>query len=266
MSVPARRRRGPALSATTGSRTDPWRSCLDAVTGIRSVHAGPDEPPVVLVHGIGAAGPVVAPLGEVLAARFGVAVPDLPGFGRSPGGHRGTDPTSLAGALADWCDALEVEQAPFVGVSAGCQVLLHLAVERPDLVDRLVLVGPTVDHRSRNVPSQLLRLALDALLERPSLWLVQLRGIRQLGVRRLRQAAAALIEDRPEQLLAQVTCPVLVVRGGWDPLVPARWARTAARLAPRGRAVTVPRAPHALVHSRPRQLARVVVPFLTAQP
>jgi 2-hydroxy-6-oxonona-2,4-dienedioate hydrolase len=246
------------------------RTWIDATTDVHSWHLGVDGAlPVVLVHGIGAAGEVVAPLAVELEARFAVSVPDLPGFGRSGSGRHAPDSASLASALARWCELAGLGRAAFVGVSAGCQVLLHLAVDRPELVERLVLQGPTVDRSTRNTASQLLRLGLDAVLERPSLWFVQLRGVRRLGMRRLRGTAAALIEDRPEQLLPRTRCPVLVVRGGWDPLAPARWTSRVAQLAPQGRHATIPRAPHALVYSRPRQLARVLVPFLAegeAQP
>jgi pimeloyl-ACP methyl ester carboxylesterase len=218
---------------------------------------------VVLLHGIGAGAEVVAPIAAELAGRFAVVAPDLPGFGLSSGRPDTADPGSLAAALARWVEVRDLGPAAFLGVSAGCQVLVRLAVLAPHLVDRLVLQGPTVARQDRRAPSQLARLALDAVLEHPALWGVQVRGVVRLGPRRLVRVADALLQDRPEAVLPEVGCPVLVVRGGWDPLVPARWAEQVAGLAPRGRLAVVPRAPHALVYSRPEELARVAVPFLT---
>jgi pimeloyl-ACP methyl ester carboxylesterase len=259
---PPRGRRRAGRRRWREARTSITR--LDEATAIHAGHLGAvDAPRVVLLHGIGAGAEVVAPIAAALADRCAVVAPDLPGFGRSTGHPDATDPRSLAAALARWVEARQLGPAAFLGVSAGCQVLTRLAVTAPHLVDRLVLQGPTVARGARAAPSQLARLALDAVLEHPGLWFVQARGVVRLGLRRLVRVADDLLDDRPESVLPRIGCPVLVVRGGWDPLVPASWSEQVARLAPHGRLAVVPRAPHALVYSRPRQLARVTVPFLT---
>jgi 2-succinyl-6-hydroxy-2,4-cyclohexadiene-1-carboxylate synthase len=61
---------------------------------------------------------------------------DLPGHGGSSGVRAGLSET--AGLVADTCGP-----ADYVGYSLGGRVLLHLALSRPDVVRRAVLIGAT---------------------------------------------------------------------------------------------------------------------------
>lgn len=226
-----------------------------------------DGPPVVAVHGLGAASDALVPIATELAAHFAVHLPDLPGFGRSRDDRDDRGPAELADALATWARAVDLPPAAFLANSAGCQVVLHLAVRHPGTVDRLVLQGPTIDAHARTRGAQLLRLGLDGLLEHPTLGRVQARGVRQAGFRRLRRCLDRFLADEPEALMRQVRASLLVVRGTRDPLVPQRWAQRLTGLARDARLTVVPGGPHALVYSRPRELAAVVIPFLhAAQP
>jgi len=63
---------------------------------------------------------------------------DLPGFGNSP---LDTNPVSLRGAVRDAMDAEGIDRAAVVGVSLGGNTALELALESPELVSALVLVG-----------------------------------------------------------------------------------------------------------------------------
>ena len=75
---------------------------------------------------------------EPFAERHSVIRFDLPGFGRSefPDG-----PFSTRALITDLLGLLEVERTAVVGCSIGGQVALDFTLERPDLVDRLVLVA-----------------------------------------------------------------------------------------------------------------------------
>lgn len=221
--------------------------------------------PVVIVHGLGAASDAERPIAAELADRFSVHVPDLPGFGLSPTDGVGASPAALADALAGWLEACDIPRAAFLGNSAGCQVILHLAAKHPHRVSRLVLHGPTPDRWARRTSQQALRLVVDGLFEHPQLLAVQLRGVRQAGLRRLRDSVRAALADRSEDTVTRVGHPVLVVRGGRDPVVSDRFARLIAVRARRGRHVTLPGGSHAMVFSYPRQLARAITPFLAGE-
>ena len=222
-------------------------------------------PPVVVVHGFGAGSEAELPVAAELAERFRVHVPDLPGFGLSPADGLAADPATLADALAGWLEACEIPRAACLGNSAGCQVILHLAARHPDRVSRLVLHGPTPDRWARTVLEQAVRLGLDVLFEHPQLVAVQVRGVRQAGFRRLRDALRGILADRPEDTITRLCHPVLVVRGRRDPVVSDRFARLLAARARRGRHITLPGGSHAMVFSYPRQLARAITPFLAGE-
>jgi 2-hydroxy-6-oxonona-2,4-dienedioate hydrolase len=163
-------------------------------------------------------------------------------------------PASIA-ALADGLGAHFTRRSVVVAHSLGCQVATVLAVRRPELVERLVLIGPTVDPHARSVVRQALRLALDAWYEPPSLVATVVREyVRHGGVRQGRYA----VSDRIEERLPLVAAPTVVVRGANDPVCPAAWARTAADLLPAGRLVTIAGAAHAAHASHPREVAEIV--------
>jgi 2-hydroxy-6-oxo-octa-2,4-dienoate hydrolase len=112
--------------------------------GVRTnyLQAG-DGAPVVLVHG---SGPGVTAYANWrltipgLAERFRVLAPDMAGFGLSdkPGGY---GMTLWTGQLVAFLDALGVERASLVGNSFGGALAIRVAVEHPDRVHRLVLMG-----------------------------------------------------------------------------------------------------------------------------
>jgi alpha-beta hydrolase superfamily lysophospholipase len=60
------------------------------------------------------------------------------------------------------------------------------------------------------------------------------------------------------RILPEVRAPLVVVCGGRDPLVSGTALTAAARLAPNGRALEIRGAGHAVVHSAPRAVARIV--------
>lgn len=223
----------------------------------------PAAPAVVMVHGVGGAGDVVRPTAALLARRLRVWVPDLPGFGGSDAPPRVLDIPALADALAAWMTAVGLPTASLLGLSMGCQVAVDLAARRPERVDRLVLVGPSVDPRARSRTQQLLRLGCDAPLERPSLWAVQLRDVCRTGPLRVWRSFEAMLADPVAGKLPATGRPTMVVRGSRDPITPQRWARDAAAAAG-GALRVVPGGAHALTYSSPLEVARVSAPFLLA--
>ncbi|HEY7793073.1 MAG TPA: alpha/beta hydrolase [Gaiellaceae bacterium] len=148
--------------------------------------------------------------------------------------------------------------ALLVANSMGCQVAAELAVRRPELVEAVVLVSPTVDPGARSARRQLGRLLGDVWYEPPSLTAIVVRDYLVSGpLTVLRQARLAL-EHRIEELLPRLEQPAVVVRGAHDRICPQDWAREAAGLLPRGRLLTVAGAAHAVHFSHPRELAAAV--------
>jgi 2-succinyl-6-hydroxy-2,4-cyclohexadiene-1-carboxylate synthase len=91
---------------------------------------------VVLVHGFTQTGGAWDPIVERLSALHTFTVVDAPGHGRS--GDVRADLRDGAARLGE-----AGGRAAYVGYSLGGRFALHLALARPDLVERLVLVGAT---------------------------------------------------------------------------------------------------------------------------
>lgn len=226
----------------------------------------PDAPAVVCVHGLGVSHRYFLPLARALRRDARVAVPDLPGFGRTRGPSRALDVRGLSQALADWLRATGRAGAVLVANSTGCQVAVDLAVHAPDLLGPLVLVGPTVDRRARSLPQQMARLLADAPWERPTLGPVLARDWIACGPRRYAATFGYVLTDPVERKLARVPVPTVVVRGARDPVVPRRWAEEVAGALPHGRLVEVPGVGHTVNWSAPERLARIVRPLLAGSP
>ncbi|MFF4250657.1 alpha/beta fold hydrolase [Streptomyces sp. NPDC001663] len=116
-----------------------------------------EGPPVLLLHGGGPGASGVSNYHRniaVLAKEYRVIVPDLPGYGRSTKGVDGTDPFGyLADTIRGLLDALGLDKAHMVGNSYGGACALRLALDTPDRVDRMVLMGPGGIGTTRALPT-----------------------------------------------------------------------------------------------------------------
>ncbi|MFH8682123.1 alpha/beta fold hydrolase [Streptomyces lydicus] len=114
-------------------------------------------PPVLLLHGGGPGASGVSNYARniaELAKEYRVIVPDLPGYGRSTKGVDGTDPFGyLAGGIRGLLDALGLDKAHLVGNSYGGACALRLALDTPERVDRMVLMGPGGVGNTRALPT-----------------------------------------------------------------------------------------------------------------
>lgn len=114
--------------------------------------------PVVLLHGGGAGATGASNYSrniDALARHFRVIVPDMPGYGRSSTDLDHGDPFGdLAAAIRGLLDELGIEKAHLVGNSYGGAAALRLAMDRPDKVDRLILMGPGGIGTTRTLPTK----------------------------------------------------------------------------------------------------------------
>jgi pimeloyl-ACP methyl ester carboxylesterase len=240
----------------------PFQSRRADVLGLRlHVRVAGAGPPVVLLHGLGVSGTYFEPLGRLLARTRRVVVPDLPGWGRS---ERPRRPLGVEGAAEVLGALVRLVGAPLpvVANSYGAQVALALAASAPGLVDRLVLIGPTVDPVYRGWSTHAWRLGVDAAREQPSLWPTIAYDYARMGPRRVLATAGAALRDRPEARAPHVVAPMLVLRGERDAITTDAWCRGLAAAAPHGRFVQVDGAAHAAHVSRAPLVAALVERFL----
>ena len=96
---------------------------------------------VVLQHGFVGSGEIFAPLIAELAPNFDVIATDLPGLGGSADVPAPDDVGELARMLADTLAGLDVDRFSILGHSLGSETALHLALDFPERVDKLILYG-----------------------------------------------------------------------------------------------------------------------------
>jgi 2-succinyl-6-hydroxy-2,4-cyclohexadiene-1-carboxylate synthase len=240
-------------------------------------------PTIVLVHGFTQTSISWARVARELERDFEVVVPDLPGHGRSP--------------IPDPCSGLEQAsralgeaggEASYVGYSLGGRCCLHLALQAPHLVERLVIVGahPGISDE----PSRRLRRVEDdrcaAELERGGdatvpefveTWLAgplfsRLTEEQADRPSRLANSAAGLaaslrtvgtgtqtpLWDR----LGELDMPVLVVVGALDDKFGPLAQRTVEAIGRNARLAVVDGAGHAVGFERPGAFAELVREFL----
>ena len=243
-------------------RTSSWRSDLGPLAFQIFASAGPAEssrPPFVLIHGIGMSHRYLARLHDLLSREAPVFSIDLPGFGGLPKPGQDVDVAAMAAALGEVVASLQLGPAVLVGQSMGCQWVVELAAQRPDLVAHVVTIGPVVDAEHRTFLAQAVALALDSLGEPPSANALVFTDYLRCGIpwylTQLRHMLRYRIEDR----VAELTKPVLIVRGGRDPIAGQEWCR---RLRARARAaqlVMIPGHHHNAQQSAPRAVASAIL-------
>ena len=213
---------------------------------------------------------------------------DMRGFGDSPIGP-GT--YSHARDLADLLDELGLEQTSLVAGSLGGRVALEVAVDRPDRIEKLVLVNPGGPAGEWSEETQAGWAEEEAALERGDLDAaveVNLRmwvdgphrspedvdqGVRALVARMQRRSfelQLPVAEEAEEELLVDdlaarvsgLSVPTLVVAGELDqPDILAIGDRLAKEI-PGAQHATIPDAAHAPNLEQPEEFDRLVLEFL----
>lgn len=106
------------------------------------IHGRPDAPAVVLSSGLGGSAHYWKPQIPALAQHFRVIAYDQHGTGRSGGTvPEGYAIGDMAAEVVSMLDSIGIERCHFIGHALGGLIGLQLAVDRPALLDRLVVVN-----------------------------------------------------------------------------------------------------------------------------
>lgn len=224
--------------------------------------ASPAGPAVVLVHGIGVSHRYLMRLHGELARSVDTYSIDLPGFGATPRpGHTlpvADHATYILGAM----EQLGVLEFVLVGHSMGCQFAIEAALQQPGRIPAVVLMAPVVDSRRRTVLQQALALGRDSLLfESPSSNALVFSDYFRCGPGWYLKNLRVMMDYPTELRIAKVAAPVLVLRGGNDPVAPAEWCLRLAGRAVAGRLVEIPGTGHVVQHNRPAEVAAAIATF-----
>ena len=281
---------GSAVALATLLRGFEVRSAKVAGVRTRWYVAGTGEP-LVVVHGLGGAAVNFTELGPLLARRRRVLIPDLPGHGGTSPLERVDGLDSYAEHVAAVAAAEGMVPAAVLGYSMGGVVALRLAVTRSAEVRALTLVS-AAGIVSTTRRAEIWLAAAGAL--RPARVMARFRHVfaRRPGLRFLPfgvwgaddppslsseavhgflagppehtdvdSAGRALLRDDPRGDLGRVGCPVLLLWGARDRLVPLEDGFEYARRL-RAPIRTVPGAGHLVVGEQPEACAEIIEDFL----
>jgi pimeloyl-ACP methyl ester carboxylesterase len=209
----------------------------------------PGSPTYVMIHGIGMGRSIFADLvahltepntahdDDAPAPAHAIAI-DLPGYGAAPEPARVLTMERTADLVAAFVRSRELDRCVVIGHSMGTQIAVEIAARHPDVVERVVLIAPTVNRRERTAVQQALRLAQDLALESPRVIAIGAREYLRAGPR-LRAKLRAMLVHRPEQTYPRVAVPALVLRGETDWVCPRAWCGFVAASMPDGRLAEV---------------------------
>ncbi|MCP9463304.1 MAG: alpha/beta hydrolase [Nitrospira sp.] len=148
--------------------------------------------PLILLHGFSGSMWQWEHQQQPLAQHYRVITPDLLGFGLSDKPDIDYRPDQMVDFLTNFMDALEIPRATLIGNSMGAGLAIAMALDRPERVDKLVLIGGLPPNIRSNVTSPIVKRTLDT---QAPLWLLSL-GNRLFGSRLVRSTLSELIYDQ----------------------------------------------------------------------
>lgn len=224
--------------------------------------AGDVDVPIILIHGAIVSHRYLMPVAEILARDFTVFVPDLVGHGGSSKTADAVAVKKQAEILHDWVETLGYKEVILLANSYGCEIILEMAIQKPDAVKNLIMTAPTADPSAPTVFQQAMRLFVDGIRENPKMLIVLFMDIYQLGFKRGMQTCQLMVDYDYIPRLPLAPMPTLVVGGGKDPLAPRNWIERIVNLLPRGKGFIIENGPHNVNFTTPDQLAEVVTRYL----
>jgi len=251
---------------------------------------GRRRPWLVLIQGLGFDRSGWAPVISLLRNRFRLVLVDNRGSGRSTGPDAAFTVTDMAGDVAAVLDHMQITRAHVVGASLGGMIAQELAIECPQLVDRLVLACTTpgwpfaypMPHASLQrmtaaaslPPGAALRSLVENALspctleKHPELVerLIEHQRHRAgdpAGWKALASAGATYSGGMRQ---ARVSAPTLIMYGDADAVVDPRNSKLLAARIPDSRVVVFPELGHLFFWEDPARFAQTVTSFLLSRP
>ncbi|MFZ1400294.1 MAG: alpha/beta fold hydrolase [Candidatus Promineifilaceae bacterium] len=250
----------------------------------------------LLIHGWSSSWYATSPLLGQLAQRFHVIAIDLPGYGQSPRLEETTTIPRYVDLLADLIAQISDGPVVLVGHSMGGMISVTLALTHPILVERMVLLSPTISGRLSTAINLFIspitmmeRFGLGSMLvsttERAFVGLTdrlmrpvsfaERTGITEADYERLRMDARrpgqgrvraecyrAMLANDLSGRLSQIETPSLVIWGAEDNTVPLRDAGVVADEWTAADLRILPKAGHWPQFEAPDTTRRMVAAFL----
>jgi pimeloyl-ACP methyl ester carboxylesterase len=216
---------------------------------------GSGDTTFMLVHGIGVSHRYFLPLARELGEYGQVMMVDLPGFAGTPTPDRPLCVEDFARLVLAAMEHARVPPAVVVGHSMGAQIAVEMARLQPGATGGIVLLGPVTDTSAPTAAGQGWRLLRDIAIEPMRCNAVVLSDYLRSGPFWYAKVLPSMLGYPIERRLQQVEVPVVVGRGGRDPVAPGHWSRQLAD-ASGSRLAEVPDQPHVVMLTEPVKVAQ----------
>lgn len=241
-------------------------------------------PPLLLVSGLNGVASFWSGHVPALAERFTVVLHDHRGTGQSSHARLDCSVEQMAEDVVQLMDHLSIETAHLVGHSTGGAIGQTLALDRPQLIERLVLSATWSApdgyfRRLFKVRSEILRaggpeayVRANALFMRPASWTrdheavleaedaAAVAGFPPTEVMLSRIAAIVRFDRRAD--VPRIAAPTLVIGARDDIVTPAYFSEELGRLIPGAETVILPEGGHFFPVSAAEEFRRIAVEFL----
>ncbi len=225
---------------------------------------------LIILHGWGLSGRLYLPVGKILAKKFRVFLPDLPGFGHSPLPAMVWSVPDYARLVVEFAKKMKLNQFILVGHSFGARVAVQVAVDYPGRVEKLILSGYPILRRAHSARQVLYVLARGGRLIIPRRYR---RAVRS-GLYRLigagdyvrepegrRETFLRVISWDQRRLIGKVGCRTALLWGENDRLTPLKHAYFVQKKIPGAKLGIVPDVGHRLPFQLPETFARLTEEF-----
>jgi pimeloyl-ACP methyl ester carboxylesterase len=222
--------------------------------------------PLVLMHGGLVDSRFFEPNLPALAERFHVYTPERRGHGHTPDVEGPITYQLMADDTIAFLEQVVGEPADLVGHSDGAFIAMLVAMQRPELVKRLVIISGGFNKSGEAMPDMEWNVEQITEFLGPAYGEVSPDGIEHFPVVATKIGEMAAVEPTLEAAeLAKVTPRTLVVFSD-DDLVTLTHAVETFEAIPNAELAIVPGTSHFLTQEKPELVNRIVLDFLTTEP
>jgi pimeloyl-ACP methyl ester carboxylesterase len=197
---------------------------------------------LICLHASGTTGRSFLELSKLLGNSRSMYSPDIPGCGESDAPPAALSVAGYAEAIGDFLDSMRFRQIDLLGVRSGAAIAAEVAIARPKVVRRVVMVGaPVLDDTERKSWRDL---SAPEGLGPGAVW-----------------TRASLIQWKAQERLSLIKQPLLVLRPKdqfWEA------GGRVAKLVPGAKVVDLPDQDKRLLETQTQVVAKYTTPFLSA--
>jgi pimeloyl-ACP methyl ester carboxylesterase len=256
---------------------------------------GPET--IIMIHGLGSYLPAWKKNIPELSKKYRVIAIDLPGYGKSSKLPHSGLMTYYAGVIADLIQTLHLGPVNLAGHSMGGQIAMVLALQKPELVKRLILVDPagferfhagqrnwfkdvmtpnlvrltTLEAIEVNLAANFYRMPTDAHFMIEDRIAMREADDFEAYCLAVARSVSGMVEEAVIDKLDQIKAPTLIFFGENNMLIPNRYlnpgftskiAETGAGLIKGSKLVMVPKCGHFMMFEKPEVFNSEVSKFL----